>query len=82
MILALQRPADISTLNVLRGTVTELRPAVASQTDVLIDVGSRLWARVTRRSVEDLGLAPGREVYALIKSVALDHYAGGFAGET
>ncbi len=81
VILALHRPADISTLNVLRGTVTELRPAMASQTDVLVDVGSRLWARVTRRSVDELGLEPGKEVYALVKSVALDHYAGGFAGE-
>jgi molybdate transport system ATP-binding protein len=81
VILALNRPADISTLNVLRGTVTELRPAMASQTDVLVDVGSRLWARVTRRSVEELGLAPGREVYALVKSVALDHYAAGFGDD-
>ena len=82
VILALHRPADISTLNVLHGTVTELRPAMASQTDVLVDVGSRLWARVTRRSVEELGLEPGKEVFALVKSVALDHYAGGFADET
>ena len=82
VILALKRPADISTLNVLQGTVTELRPAMASQTDVLVDVGSPLWARLTRRSVEELGLEPGREVFALVKSVALDHYAGGFADDT
>jgi len=81
VILALHRPEDISTLNVLCGTVTELRPAMASQTDVLVDVGSRLWARVTRRSVAELGLEPGREVYALVKSVALDHYSGGFADD-
>ena len=81
VILALHRPADISTLNVLRGRVTELRPAMASQTDVLVDVGSRLWARVTRRSVEELGIEPGKEVFALVKSVALDHYAGGFADD-
>ncbi len=81
VILALRRPADISTLNVLSGTVTELRPAMASQTDVLVDVGSRLWARVTRRSVEELGIEPGREVFALVKSVALDHYAGGFGDD-
>ena len=81
VILALHRPADISTLNVLEGIVTELRPAMASQADVLVDVGSPLWARVTRRSVEELGIEPGREVIALVKSVALDHYAGGFADD-
>jgi TOBE domain len=31
--------------------------------------------RLTRRSVETLGLEPGREVYAAIKSIAFDHYA-------
>ena len=33
--------------------------------------GSRLLARVTRRSWEQLGLAEGRSLYAQIKSVAL-----------
>jgi len=32
----------------------------------------RLLARVTRRSGEALGLAPGREVFAVIKTVAID----------
>ena len=49
---------------------------------MLVDVGSRSWARVTRRSVEEMVLVPGSEVYALVKSVALDHYAGGFADKT
>jgi molybdate transport system ATP-binding protein len=31
-----------------------------------------LLARLTRYSVERLGLAPGTPVYALVKSVALD----------
>jgi len=40
--------------------------------------GEALIARLTRRSVETLGLAPGRPVYAVIKSIAFDHQA--FAG--
>jgi molybdate transport system ATP-binding protein len=32
-------------------------------------------ARLTRRSVETLGLEPGREVYAVIKSIAFDHHS-------
>ena len=34
--------------------------------------GERLLARVTRRSGEALGLAVGREVFAVIKTVAID----------
>jgi molybdate transport system ATP-binding protein len=37
-----------------------------------------LIARLTRRSVETLGLVLGRPVYAVIKSIAFDHHA--FAG--
>jgi molybdopterin-binding protein len=34
--------------------------------------GERLLARVTKRSGEALGLAAGREVFAVIKTVAID----------
>jgi molybdate transport system ATP-binding protein len=37
-----------------------------------------LIARLTRRSVETLGLTPGRRVHAVIKSIAFDQHA--FAG--
>jgi molybdate transport system ATP-binding protein len=33
--------------------------------------GAALLARVTRRSAHALALAPGREVWAMVKSVAL-----------
>jgi molybdate transport system ATP-binding protein len=40
---------------------------------VAIDCGSAaLVAQLTRKSVRDLGLAPGRPVYALVKSVAFE----------
>jgi molybdate transport system ATP-binding protein len=42
--------------------------------------GEALIARLTQRSVETLGLTPGRQVYAVIKSIAFDHQA--FAGAT
>ena len=37
--------------------------------EVLLDVGAaRLRARITRASVGELGLAPGQQVYALVKT--------------
>jgi molybdate transport system ATP-binding protein len=41
----------------------------------------RLLARVTRRSGATLGLVPGREVFALIKTVAIDRRSLGHQGE-
>jgi molybdate transport system ATP-binding protein len=84
--LALHRPENLSILNVFKGVVKELGEDTTdedgSQIDVLLDVGAPLWARVTRRSVHDLGIAPGREVFALIKSVALDRHALGLRPAT
>ena len=72
--LALDRPSRISVLNVLAGTVTAIGDAPRAPALALVRVeagGCRLLARVTRRSVADLGLAPGRAVHALVKSAAL-----------
>ncbi len=71
--LALARPVDISVLNVLQGQVVEVNAEEGPTANVRIDVGGvMLVARVTRLSVERLGLRPGREVFALIKAVSLD----------
>ncbi len=69
--LALERPRDISTLNILEGTIREISPAEGAQVDVLVDAGVLLWAQVTPLAVERLHLAPGARVFALIKAVAI-----------
>jgi molybdate transport system ATP-binding protein len=77
--LALRAPQDVSILNVLRGRVLELGEGPAAAVDVRLAVGrATLLARVTRRSVEKLGLAPGREVYAMVKAISLDRHSTGF----
>ena len=70
--LALDRPARISVLNVFPGTIAEVTPGDGPEVNVLVNVGVPLWARVTRRSAADLGITPGREVFALVKAVAVD----------
>jgi molybdate transport system ATP-binding protein len=70
--LSLDPPGRATILNVLRGTIREVVDVSASDADVLIDVGVPLRARVTRRSVAHLGLAPGVEAFALVKAVALE----------
>ncbi len=79
VMIALRPPEGLSALNVLPGTVAEIGGADGPIVEMRLDcAGEALIARLTRRSVETLGLAPGCPVYAVIKSIAFDHHA--FAG--
>jgi molybdate transport system ATP-binding protein len=76
--LALTPPHDVSVLNVLPATIREFGPAggpSGAYMDVLLDAGAPLIARLTRRSVRNLGLRPGSQVYAMIKAVSLERGA-------
>ncbi len=70
--LATAEPRETSVLNVFRGRVVEIGPRRGASVDVAVDIGARLTARITARSADALALAPGRAVYALVKSVAVD----------
>jgi len=70
--LATSRVDDVSILNRVDGVVDAIEDeGDSSLARVRCGKGQFLLARVTRRSVDDLGLAPGRRVQALIKSVAV-----------
>lgn len=70
--LALKKPDDISVLNILAGQITELVQGDNGHTDVRLDIGGGLWARITRRSAREMNLREGLDVFALVKSVAID----------
>ena len=74
VILATSAPDGLSLHNRLVGTVTEVYTETAvDQVVVQLAVGSlRLLAEVTRDAVLRLGIAPGRQLHALIKSVSLE----------
>jgi molybdate transport system ATP-binding protein len=75
--IALERPQRISIQNVLRGLIAEVGPENGGIVDVSIGIGATtLRSRVTRRSAQQLGLASGLEVYALVKAVSLDRRMG------
>jgi molybdate transport system ATP-binding protein len=82
VILAAARPSGISALNVLPGRVERLVPIEKGALEVQLRLGNeRLLARVTRRSGETLGLTPGREVFAVVKTVAIDRRSLSRRGE-
>ncbi len=76
--IATERPRHISIRNVLAGEVREVREEVGTPfVEVLVDVGpagspALLRARITRAAATELGLGPGRAVYALLKTVSFD----------
>ena len=70
--LTLSHQADTSILNVLPACVLELREDSPGYVMVVLDTsGTRLLARVTRKSADALQLAPGTSVFAQVKGVAL-----------
>ena len=71
--IALSPPKDVSILNVFVGEVIEVGDDDGPQVDILLNIGTPLWARITKRSQRELGITPGRTVYAMIKAMAVDN---------
>ena len=73
--LALEPPTGSSIQIMLAATVTSIEPTKRPAFQaVSLTVGTQaLLAIVTRKAVGDLDLAPGRAVYALIKSATFHH---------
>jgi molybdate transport system ATP-binding protein len=76
VILAVERPGALSAQNVLGGRIAEIAREDGPYAEVKVDFGAgALLARITTDSVNRLGLAPGKAVYAIVKSVAIDGHA-------
>jgi molybdate transport system regulatory protein len=68
---------SLSIRNQLPGTVTSVTPGeVMATVKVRLDGGQNLTAAVTLEAVEDLGLAPGAKVRALVKSTEVSLAVG------
>jgi molybdate transport system ATP-binding protein len=77
VIVAVNRPSGLSALNALPGRIAEVGDDQGPVRDLRIELtGGSLLARVTRRSISELGLVPGREVFAIVKSVAIESATG------
>jgi molybdate transport system ATP-binding protein len=71
------RPEASTILNILPAVVESIQPGEGSSGLVRLALGEdRVVARVTRRSIRELALAPGDRVFAQIKSVAMRSRAG------
>jgi molybdate transport system ATP-binding protein len=67
------RPEKLSIRNVLAARILTIETGANLNVEVLLDVdGEHLRARITRDALEELELATGQQVFALVKSVALE----------
>ena len=74
--IARKAPDAISIRNVLPVSILAIEAGEGPNAHVALDFqGRRLGARLTRRSVDDLGLAVGDQVVALVKAVSVDRAA-------
>jgi molybdate transport system ATP-binding protein len=73
VMIATSRPDTLSALNVLPGQVVGVEHIGDGLAEITLDCsGIRLTARLTLKSIDNLSLAPGRDLYAVIKAVLLD----------
>lgn len=76
--LTTEKPVATSILNIFQGEVLEIeRDGIPSQADILVDIGVPIIARLTRRSIRELGLAPGKAVYVMVKAASIDRHNAG-----
>jgi molybdate transport system ATP-binding protein len=76
VILSRTPPVGLSALNILRGSIGDIRKGEGPGALVSLTIGAgaereQLIARITRRSAEMMGLAVGQTCYAVIKTVAV-----------
>ncbi len=72
VMIALDKPVGVSALNILPARILSLRGGTGPGVIVQMQCGDdRLLARITRRSADGLALAPGKDVFAVIKSVSV-----------
>lgn len=75
VMLATLKPEGLSALNILEGHISQISLAEDGMVTVHVDCGGDiLMSRITVMSRERLQLEPGRSIFAIIKSAALDPY--------
>jgi molybdate transport system ATP-binding protein len=74
--IALEKPQDVSLQNILPAQVDAIHTPPGAVVEVGLRIGAaRLQARITRKALDALALAPGKPVWALIKTVSFDRRA-------
>lgn len=68
---SVRKPEETSFQNIYYGKIEKIVENDGPFVNIRINMGRYLWARVTRQSCRDLNLYKGKDVYAMIKTVAV-----------
>ena len=75
VILSREKPSGLSALNIIPGTVMDIREGDGPGCMVVLDTNAgRILVRITRRSPQAMALAPGVRTHAIIKTVSFAPY--------
>lgn len=76
--LSCSEPRDLSIQNQLSGTVDAIKPAGKGQllVRVRLSANTGLWARITTKAQDALGVEDGQRIWALVKTVSLTSTVG------
>ena len=82
VVLATERPQHLSIRNAFAATLIEVAQGHGPQIDLKLDIGTpqqpvMLLARITLRAFQELQLAPGKRIFALVKTVSFDRHSFG-----
>ena len=82
VVIATERPTHLSIRNAFAGTIVEIQADRGPQVDLKLDIGTSerpvmLLARITLRAFQELQLAPGKQIFALVKTVSFDRHSFG-----
>ena len=58
----------ISARNILKGKIKAVKTGAVNEKSVELPGGAEIVSIITKASADSLGLAPGKEVYAIIKA--------------
>ena len=73
VMIGVEKPAGLSALNILPGTIVSMKPGEGPEVEIGIDChGAVVVARITEQSRQALGLKLGSQVFAVIKTVSFD----------
>jgi molybdate transport system ATP-binding protein len=77
VIVASEAPRGLSVRNVVAARIVSITPDAGRSVLIELDIGgaTTLLARITARAAQELSLTPGKQVWALIKSVSLRGHA-------
>ncbi len=71
VVLCASKPPATSVRNIYSGPILDVVERSNHFSDVLMDIGVPLWARVSGQSLRDLSIKRGKNIYALVKSAVI-----------